>query len=71
MKKIVYNFREKAGLNYGKGVRVQPMLPMPKGKYIDYYHKTRIGLGYVSDLLAPAFVSDDLSFHDHSSNTSC
>lgn len=44
MKRMGYNFNEKMGLKYGKGVRAQLMPSMPKGNDIDYYHRTRRGL---------------------------
>lgn len=44
-----YNFKDKLGLKFGKGVRTQPLPSASKGKSIDYYHMTKRGLGYVSD----------------------
>lgn len=43
-----YNLGQKQGLNFDKGQRNILSSFMPKGKGLDYYHKTRRGLGYVS-----------------------
>lgn len=58
MEKMGYNFKKKLGLSYEKRVRTQPLTLAPKMKDIDYYDKTRRGLGYVFDPLTSASDSD-------------
>lgn len=68
-KNMGYNFKKKLSLNFGKRVRTKPFPSARKGKPIDYYHKTKRGLGYVSDPLISASRSDESIYHNHSSNT--
>lgn len=70
MKNIGYNFDGRLSLNFGKGVRAQPLPSVPKGKSIDYYHMTERRLGYVSDFYASALELDGSASHSHSSSTS-
>ena len=48
MKSMGYDLTSRPGLNFGKGRRTLLRSFVPKGKTLDYYHRTRRGLGYVS-----------------------
>jgi len=48
MKKMGYNLKQGAGLNFGKGRRNLMRNFVPKGKPANYYDSTRRGLGYVT-----------------------
>ena len=48
MKKMGYDLKHGAGLNFGKGRRVLMRNFVPKGKPANYYDSTRRGLGYVT-----------------------
>ena len=47
MENMGYDLTSGPGLNFGKGRRTL-LRSVPKGKAPDYYHRTRMGLGYVS-----------------------
>jgi len=70
MKKMGYNLGKRSGLNFGKGRRVLLWSFVPKGKALDYYHKTRRGFGYVSTPVPLNSKSKESPCHDHSSGTS-
>ena len=57
------------GLNFGKGRRTLLRSFVPKGKALDYFHRTRRGLGYVSTPTPSASESEESLYHDHSSGT--
>ena len=48
MKKMGYDLKHGAGLNFGKGRRGLMQNFVPKGKPANYYDSTRRGLGYVT-----------------------
>lgn len=50
MKCLGYNFKFKPGLNFGKGRHTIPLAKVLKGKHVDYYHTTKMGLGYVTPI---------------------
>ena len=52
MKRMGYNFTKESGLNFGKEKQALLRSFVPKGKDLDYYHKTRRGLGYISTLVS-------------------
>lgn len=54
IKNTGYNFLDKLDLNFGKGVRTQPLPSAPKGSPMNDYHRIKGGLGYVSDFFALA-----------------
>ena len=64
-----YDFTKESGFNFGKGKRALLRSFVTKGKDLDYYHKTRRGLGYVSTpvSLDPEF---EEVYHDSTSATS-
>lgn len=67
MKRLEYDFKSKPRLNFRKRRRTIPLAKVPKGKHVDYYNKTKRGLGYVtliSSEYEPEFVES--FFKDHS-----
>lgn len=64
MKNIGYNFKDK--LWQGSSNSLPSAL---KGKSIDYYEKTKRGLGYVSNSFSLASKFDDSICHNHSCST--
>ena len=48
MENMGYDLTYGPGLNFGKGRRILLRSFVPKGKALDYYHRTHRGLGYVS-----------------------
>lgn len=48
MKHCGYDFESKPKINYGKGRHMIPHAKVPNRSPIDYYHKTKRGLGYVT-----------------------
>ena len=69
MERMGYDFTKESCLNFKKGK--QTLLPsfVPKGKDLDYYHKTRRGLDYVSIPVASDLESEKEVCHDSSSAT--
>ena len=58
------------GLNFSKGRRTLLWSFILKGKTLDYYHRTRRGLGYVSTSIPSASESEESLYHNHSSGMS-
>jgi len=65
-----YDLTSGLGLNFGKGRRTLLRSFVPKGKALDYFHRTRRGLGYVSTPILSASESEESLYHNHSSSTS-
>ena len=70
MESMGYDLTNSPGLNFGKGRRTLLQSFIPKRKTPDYYHRTRMGLGYVSTLIPSASESDESLYLNHSSGTS-
>ena len=70
MENMGYDLTSGPGLNFGKGRRTLLWSFVPKGKALDYYHRTRRGLGYVSIPIPSASKSEGPLHHNHSSGTS-
>ena len=69
MENMGYDLTSGSGLNFSKGRRTQLSF-VPKGKAPDYYHRTRRGLGYVSNPIPSVSESEESLYHDYSSGTS-
>ena len=69
MEGMGYDLTNDPGWNFGKG-RTLLRSFVPKGKTPDYYHLTRRGLGYVSTPVLSASESEELLYHNYSSDTS-
>ena len=69
MEKMRYDLTKRLGLNFGKGKRALLHSFILKGKDPGYYHKTRIGLGYVSMPVSSDLESKKEVYHDSSSVT--
>ena len=48
MERMGYDFIKESGFNFSKEKQALFRSFVPKGKDLDYYHKIRRGLGYVS-----------------------
>jgi len=70
MKRMGYDFTKESSVNFGKGKRALFRSFVPKGKDLDYYHKTRRGLGYVSTPVSLDPESEKEVYLDSSSATS-
>ena len=69
MERMGYDFTKELGLNFGKGKCALLRSFVPKGKDLDYYHKTRRGLSYVTTPVSSDPESEKV-YHDSSSATS-
>src|SRR4051812_47632347 len=72
MQRWGYDFEEKPGLNYGKGVRALPLPFVPEGKEANYYQEAKRGLGYTSPPLRLSHgpICFEIVSRDYSSSTS-
>ena len=70
MGKMGYDLTEGSGLNFSKGKRALQRSFVSKGKNLDYYHKTRRELSYVSTPVSSDPASEKEVYHDSSSVTS-
>jgi len=71
MKKMGYDLKHGAGLNFGKGRRSLMRNFVPKGKPANYYDSTRRGLGYVTPTSSTTVqVKDDGPIPSHSASSS-
>jgi len=70
MESIGYDLINGPGLNFDKGRRTLFRPFIPKGKTPDYYHRTHMGLGYVSTLIPSASEFEESLYHNYSSGTS-
>ena len=71
MKKMGYDLKHGAGMNFGKGRRGLMRNLVPKGKPANYYDSTRRGLGYVTPTSSVTVqVKDDGSIPSYSASSS-
>jgi len=70
MERMGYDFIKESGFNFSKEKRALFHSFVPKGKDLDYYHKIRRGLGYVSTPISSDPESEEEVYHDSSSATS-
>jgi len=70
MERMGYDFTKKSSLNFGKEKWALLLSFVLKGKDLDYYHKTRRGLGYVTTPVSSDPWSDKEVYHDSLSATS-
>jgi len=69
MERMGYDLTNGPDLNFDKGRRTLLRSFVPKRKTSDYYHRTRMGLGYVSTPIPSASESEESLYHNHSSGT--
>ena len=63
MENMGYDLTSGPGLNFDRGRRTLLGPFVPKGKALDYYHRTRRRLGYVSTPILSAYESEGLLYH--------
>jgi len=70
MERMGYDLTNGPGLKFSKGRRTLHWSFVPKVKTLDYYHRTRRGLGFVSTPISSPSESEESLYHDYSSDTS-
>jgi len=70
MERMEYDLTKRPSLNFSKGKRVLLRSFVLKGKDLDYYHKTRKELGYVTTLVSSDSESEKEVYHNSSLATS-
>jgi len=70
LERMGYDFTKELGFNFGKRKWALFRSFVPKGKDLDYCHKTRRGLGYVTTPVSSDPESEKEVYHGSSSKTS-